>query len=65
MELKNLELQKDNSEHQQSIRGLESQILNLTRDNLRLENWDIRFRWYIAIGGFIIGFLTKYLATKI
>lgn len=64
LEIKNLELQKENFEHQKSIRGLESQIRNLTRDNLRLGNWDIRFRWYIAVGGFIIGFITKYLLTS-
>lgn len=31
----------------------------LTFDNLRLGNWDIRFRWHIAFGGFLIGFITK------
>ncbi|PIA80372.1 hypothetical protein BFR04_17070 [Gaetbulibacter sp. 4G1] len=64
LELTNLNLQKENFEHQKSIRGLENQIRNLTRDNLRLNNWDIRFRWLIAIIAFIIGFITKYFIDK-
>ena len=60
LELENLKLQKEASEHRKSKRNLENQIQNLTRDNLRLGNWDIRFRWYIAGVGFIIGFITKY-----
>ena len=40
---------------------LEEQIRKLTRDNLRLGNWDIRFRWLIASITFIIGFTIKYL----
>lgn len=60
LEIDNLKLQKEASEYQKSIRSKEGEILILTRDNLRLGNWDIRFRWYIAIGGFIFGFITKY-----
>jgi hypothetical protein len=61
LEFENLKLQKEAAEHQKSIRNLESQIKGLTRDNLRLNNWDIRFRWQLAIGGFIVGLITKYL----
>ncbi|RKS42665.1 hypothetical protein BC962_3122 [Gillisia mitskevichiae] len=60
LELDNLKLQKDNLEYQKSIRAKEEQIRKLTRDNLRLGNWDIRFRWYIAIITFVIGFIIKY-----
>ncbi|CAM3974036.1 hypothetical protein [Flavobacterium weaverense] len=60
LELDNLKLQKEAAEYQQSIRNKEYEIRNLTRDNLRLGNWDIRFRWYIAVISFIIGFIIKY-----
>ena len=60
LELENLKLQKEASEYQKSIRGLESKIRNLTRDSLRLGNWDIKFRWLIAVITFLIGFIVKY-----
>lgn len=60
LEFEILKLQKESSEYQKSIRDKEDQIRNLTSDNLRLGNWDIRFRWYIAVGGFIFGFIIKY-----
>ncbi|MGJ5642810.1 hypothetical protein [Formosa sp. S-31] len=43
---------------------LEKQIRGLTIDNLRLNNWDIRFRWVIAVITFIIGFITKYFIDR-
>jgi len=49
LELDNLKLQKENLEHQKSVRDRDGQIRNLTIDNLRLGNWDIRFRWYLAV----------------
>ncbi len=64
LEVENLKLQKEASEYQKSIREKENQIRNLTRDNLRLGNWDIRFRWYIAVISFIIGFIIKYFIDK-
>ncbi|KDN55056.1 hypothetical protein [Flavobacterium seoulense] len=60
LELEILKLQKEAAEYQKSIRDKEDQIRSLTRDNLRLGNWDIRFRWYIAIISFIIGFIIKH-----
>jgi hypothetical protein len=60
LEYENLKLQKETAEYQKSIRNKEDQIRNLTRDNLRLGNWDIRFRWWIAVGGFVSGFIIKY-----
>lgn len=60
LEVENLKLQKESAEHSKTLRQKEDEIRNLTRDNLRLGNWDIRFRWYIAIAGFIFGFVTKY-----
>ncbi len=54
-------LTAENLEYQNSKIELEKQIQNLTRDNLRLNNWDIRFRWLIAIGTFIAGIITHYL----
>lgn len=60
LEFENLKLQKEASEYQKEIRNKEEQIRNLSRDNLRLGNWDIRFRWYIAAGGFIIGIIIKH-----
>ncbi|AWG22891.1 hypothetical protein FFWV33_15840 [Flavobacterium faecale] len=60
LEIDNLKLQKEAFEYQKSIRIKEDQIRNLTSDNLRLGNWDIRFRWYIALISFIIGFIIKY-----
>jgi hypothetical protein len=64
LEFENLKLQKESSEYIKSLRQKEEEIRNLTRDNLRLGNWDIRFRWYIAIISFIIGFIIKYLIDK-
>lgn len=60
LEIENLKLQKENLEYKESIRGKDEQILDLTKDSLRLGNWDIRFRWYIAAFGFLIGIITKY-----
>lgn len=60
LEIEVLKLQKESSEYSKNIREKERQIHNLTSDNLRLVNWDIRLKWYIAVIGFIIGFLTKY-----
>lgn len=52
------------SEYQKSIRDKEELIRNLTSYNLRLGNWDIRLRWYLAIVGFVIGFITKYFISQ-
>lgn len=64
LELDNLKLQNENLEYQKSIRNMENKIRKLTTDNLRLENWDIRFRWYLAIIGFLLGIITKYFMDK-
>lgn len=64
LEIKNLELQKENLEYQKSLRDKEEQIRDLTKDNLRLNNWDVRLRWLIAIITFIIGFVTKYFIDR-
>ncbi|CAM4356354.1 hypothetical protein [Gillisia limnaea] len=64
LEIENLKFQNEHSEYQKSIRDKEDQIRNLTKDNLRLGNWDIRFRWIIAIITFITGFLISYLIEK-
>jgi hypothetical protein len=64
LEKDNLVLQKENLEYQKSIRDKIEQIQNLTRDNLRLSNWDIRFRWIIACITFVIGFIVKYFIDK-
>ena len=64
LELENLKLQNEASEYKKSKRKLEAQISKLTRDNLRLNNWDVRFRWLIAILTFIAGFIAKYLIDK-
>ena len=52
--------EKNLLEKSEQKENLEEQIRKLTRDNLRLSNWDIRFRWYIAIISFILGFIIKY-----
>jgi hypothetical protein len=64
LEISNLELQKENLEYQKSIREKEQQIRKLTTDNLRLGNWDIRFRWSIAVITFLVGFIVKYFIDK-
>ena len=64
LEIENLKLQKEASEYAKNFRQKDEEIRNLTRDNLRLGNWDIRFRWYIAVFSFIIGFIIKYLIDK-
>jgi hypothetical protein len=64
LEIANLKLQKESSEYSKTLRQKEEEIRNLTRDNLRLGNWDIRFRWYIAVTSFIIGFIIKYFIDK-
>lgn len=64
LEYDNLRLQKENSEYQKSLRTIENKIRNLQRDNLRLGNWDIRFRWLIALITFLIGFITKWFLEK-
>jgi len=64
IEFENLKLQKESSEYAKSLRQKEDEIRNLTRNNLRLGNWDIRFRWYIAVISFIIGFIIKYFMNK-
>lgn len=51
-------------EDKNNIVYLETQIKKLTRDNLRLNNWDIRFRWVIAACSFVIGFITKYFISN-
>lgn len=61
LEIDNLKLQNESLEYKKLIIEREEQILNLTKDNLRLTNWDIRFRWYIATISFIIGLIIKYL----
>mgnify|MGYP006956294580 CR=1 FL=1 len=44
LEIENLKLQKEASEYAKNFRQKDEEIRNLTRDNLRLGNWDIRFR---------------------
>lgn len=60
LEMKNLELQKENFEHLKLIRNKEERIRNLTSENLKLGNWDIKFRWFIVAISFIFGLITKY-----
>jgi predicted DNA binding CopG/RHH family protein len=60
LEIENLQLQKESAKYFKTLRQKEDEIRNLTRDNLRLGNWDIRLRWYIAVISFIIGFIIKY-----
>ena len=64
LDLEVLKIQKENSEYLKSIRTKDEKIKELTIDNLRLGNWDIRFRWYIAIGSFIVGIIVKYFIDK-
>jgi len=64
LEIECLKLQKESVEYSKTLRQKEDEIRNLTRDNLRLGNWDIRFRWYIAVISFIIGFIIKYFIDK-
>jgi len=64
LEQKNLILQNENFEYQKAIRDKQEQILMLTKDNLRLNNWDIRFRWAIAVVSFIIGLILKHYIDK-
>ena len=60
--LENKKAQNLSSTKKQSEKeDLENQVLNLRRDNLRLKNWDIRFRWLIALGSFVFGFILKYI----
>ncbi|TRX34088.1 hypothetical protein [Flavobacterium restrictum] len=64
LEIENIQLQNEASKYQKTIRDKEELIRNLTSDNLRLGNWDIRLRWYLAVLGFIMGFVTKYFIGK-
>ncbi|AFL79859.1 hypothetical protein Aeqsu_0345 [Aequorivita sublithincola DSM 14238] len=64
LEIENLELENANMKYQESIREKEEQIRNLNKDNLRLNNWDIRFRWFIAIITFIIGFIINFILNR-
>lgn len=57
-------LQKESLEHERQIRDKNTEIRNLKRDNLRLKNWDIRFRWYIATTTFIAGLIVKHFINK-
>lgn len=57
-------LTTENLLYEKSKRKQSEKIINLTEDNLRLQNWDIRFRWYIAIGTFILGLITKHFMSK-
>ena len=54
----------ENLLYEKSKREQSEKIINLTEDNLRLQNWDIRFRWYIAIGTFILGVIIKHIIGK-
>lgn len=55
----------DNLEYSESIRIKEEKIRDLTEDNLKLNNWDIKFRWIIVIITFLIGFFTKYVISLV
>jgi hypothetical protein len=57
-------LTAENLSYEKSKREQSEKIINLTEDNLRLQNWDIRFRWYIAIGTFILGLIIKHIIGK-
>lgn len=57
-------LQKEKLEYEIQIRDKNTEIRNLKRDNLRLKNWDVRFRWYIAIVTFVVGFIIKHFISK-
>ncbi|MGM5471171.1 hypothetical protein ACS386_12905 [Flavobacteriaceae bacterium LMO-SS05] len=60
LEFEVLKLQKKISENEITIKYKNDKIRDLTIDNLRLNNWDIRFRWLIAVITFLIGFAVKY-----
>lgn len=64
LEIENSKLQNESFEYQKTIRSQSEKISNLTTDNLRLNNWDIRFRWAIAIGSFLGGIIIKHFLDK-
>jgi len=55
------ELTAENLEYHKEQRDKDEQIKNLTKDNLRLGNWDIRFRWAFYVVSAIVGFIIKWL----
>jgi len=60
LEFDNLKLQKENLEYIESIRKKTEIISDLTSKNLKLSNFDIKYRLLIFIGTFIIGLFTEY-----
>ncbi len=60
LEFNNLKLQKENLEYQKSFREKTEIISELTRKNLKLSNFDIKYRLLIFIATFIIGLFTEH-----
>ena len=65
-EIEKLKYEKANQELDNEIKGLTKQNLELsnknailTKINLKLQNWDIKFRWIIAVSTFAAGFLLR------
>lgn len=61
LEIENLEYQARERVNNEAIRELTKKNLQLSTENLKLQNWDIKFRWIIAGGTFVAGFLFRIL----
>lgn len=64
LEIENLKLQKEALLYQSSIRSKDEEIKHLTRDNLRLNIWEIRVRCFIGSLTFLFGYIFKYIIDK-
>lgn len=60
LEIDKSKLEIEKLDYEKSIRELDSSIKTLTSENLKLQNLDIKFRWYIAFLSFVLGLIIEH-----
>ncbi|CAH0998011.1 hypothetical protein EMA8858_04146 [Emticicia aquatica] len=65
LEIDKSKLEIEKLDYEKSIRELDSSIKVLTSKNLKLQNFDIKFRWLIAFLSFILGLIIEHKALLI
>lgn len=60
LEIENLEYQARERINNEAIRELTMKNLQLSTENLKLQSWDIKYRWIVSFVAGILGFIIEY-----
>lgn len=60
LEIENLQYQANERANNEAIRELTKKNLQLSTENLKLQSWDIKYRWLMSFITGILGFIIEY-----